>query len=280
MAGALRHRGPDGSGIWADAAVGLALSQRRLAVVDLSETGAQPMESVSGRHVLVYNGECYDLDGLRTAVERAGPPLRGTSDTEVLLEACDRLGLEATLPRLVGMFAFALWDRKERRLHLVRDRLGIKPLYVTDIGRTFAFASEVRALATLPGFDASLDRDVLAAYLRRNCLPDGRSAHPGTRQVRPGTIMTLDADGRRTERSWWSLVDVIAAGRDARTRTLAPGSAAERDAVDGIEEALSRAVRVRMLADVPLGAFLSGGVDSSAVVALAAPRGGRWETDC
>jgi asparagine synthase (glutamine-hydrolysing) len=268
MAASLAHRGPDGEGRWLDAEVGVALCQLRLAVVDLSDTGSQPMVSASGRHVLVYNGECYDLDGLRADVERAGPPLRGTSDTEVLLEACDRLGLDVTLPRLVGMFAFALWDRAERRLHLVRDRLGIKPLYVTDIGRTFAFASEVRALATLPGFDASLDRDVLAAYLRRNCLPDGRSAHPGTRQVRPGTVMMLDADGRRTERSWWSLVDVIAAGREARSRTFAPGSSAERDTIDRVEEALSRAVRVRMLADVPLGAFLSGGIDSTSVVAL------------
>jgi asparagine synthase (glutamine-hydrolysing) len=268
MAAALAHRGPDGEGRWVDPDAGVAMSQRRLAVVDLTPTGAQPMVSASGRHVLVYNGECYDLGELRADVERAGPPLRGTSDTEVLLEACDRLGLDATLPRLVGMFAFALWDRHERRLHLVRDRLGIKPLYVTGIGRSVAFASEVRAVATLPGFDATLDRGVLTAFLRRNCLPDGRSAHPGTAQVRPGTVVTIDADGRRTERTWWSLVEVAAAGHEARSRAIAPGSAAERDAVDLVEEALARAVRVRMLADVPLGAFLSGGVDSTTVVAL------------
>ena len=275
MAATLAHRGPDAEGRWVDPDAGVALSQRRLAIIDLTGSGAQPMASASGRHVLVYNGECYDLDDLRADVERAGPPLRGTSDTEVLLEACDRLGLDATLPRLVGMFAFALWDRHERRLHLVRDRLGIKPLYLTDVGRTVAFASEVRALATLPDFDATVDRDVLAAYLRRNCLPDGRSVHRGVAQVRPGTVVTVDADGSRTTRTWWSLVDVIAAGRAARVRTIAPGSDEERDAVDRVESALSGAVRGRMLADVPLGAFLSGGIDSATVVALMQAASGR-----
>jgi asparagine synthase (glutamine-hydrolysing) len=268
MANAIAHRGPDGSGEWVDESAGVALSQRRLAVVDLTPTGAQPMMSASGRHVLVYNGECYDLAALRTAVERAGPPLRGTSDTEVLLEACDRLGLDETLPQLTGMFAFALWDRRERRLHLVRDRLGIKPLYVTTIGRTTAFASEVRALATLPGFDTSLDRDVLAAYLRRNCLPDGRSVHPGTRQVTPGTVLTVEADGRHHVRTWWSLTDVVERGRAARERHVPEGSDEEVELLDRTQEALARAVRIRMLADVPLGAFVSGGIDSTTVVAL------------
>lgn len=145
------------------------------------------MISRSGRYVIAYNGECYDLAGLRADVERRGPALRGTSDTEVLLEECGRFGLEATLERLIGMFAFALWDRRERRLHLVRDQLGIKSLYVTQIGPVVAFASEVRALATVPGFDASLDRGLLTAYLRRNCLPDGRSVHPRAQHVSPGT---------------------------------------------------------------------------------------------
>ncbi|MGA0059116.1 MAG: asparagine synthase (glutamine-hydrolyzing) [Planctomycetota bacterium] len=268
MSRALIQRGPDDDGQWADAASGVALAQRRLAVVDLTATGAQPMVSSSMRHVIVYNGECYDLSDLRADVERAGPPMRGTSDTEVILEAIDRLGIAKTLPRLVGMFAFALWDRRDRCLHLVRDRLGIKPLYLTRAGRFTAFASEVCALAALPGFDSTLDRDVLAAYLRRNCLPDGRSAHPGTRQVRPGTMVTIAADGRERERVWWSLSDVIAAGQDSRAVLVAPGSGEERDLIGRVDGAVSDAVRIRMIADVPLGAFLSGGIDSTTVVAM------------
>lgn len=268
MAHEVSHRGPDGAGLWIDESAAIALGHRRLSVVDLTPSGSQPMISSSGRYVIVYNGECYDLAGLRADVERSGPGLLGTSDTEVLLEACDRLGLEATLERLVGMFAFALWDRRERRLHLVRDRLGVKPLYVTQIGQVVAFASEVKALTTVPGFDASLDRGLLAAYLRRNCLPDGRSVHPGTQQVSPGTVLTIESNGRSRVTEFWSLRDAVERGRDGRARDIPSGSAQERELVEATHEQLARAVRIRMLADVPLGAFLSGGIDSTSVVAL------------
>ena len=268
MCDALSHRGPDADGVWTDAAAGVAFAQRRLAVIDLTPSGAQPMVSASGRSVIVYNGECYELDDLRRDVERAGPPLRGTSDTEVVLEACERLGLEATLPRLVGMFAFALLDRTSGRVHLVRDRLGIKPLFVTDPDASggVRFASETRALRAVPGGPRAVDGPALASVLLRGHLPSDASIHPGVRQVRPGGVVTIAPDGSRTERSWWSIVDAVHGGAPGRDTRLDDRTVAEH--VDAVDEQLRRAVRARMVADVPLGAFLSGGIDSSVVVAL------------
>jgi asparagine synthase (glutamine-hydrolysing) len=268
MCAALAHRGPDAEGLWVDPPSGVALGQRRLAVVDLTPSGAQPMVSASGRSVIVYNGECYELDNLRRDVERAGPPLRGTSDTEVVLEACERLGLEATLLRLVGMFAFALLDRGRSQLHLVRDRLGIKPLFFTDADASGAlrFASETRALRAVPDGVRAVDAGALASLLLRGHLPSDSSILRGVRQVRPGTAVTFDATGRMTERRWWSLMEVVGGGTDART--LRPGLDDPRELIESMDAVLRRAVRSRMVADVPLGAFLSGGVDSSVVVAL------------
>ena len=275
MCDALSHRGPDADGLWTDASAGVALAQRRLAVVDLTATGAQPMVSASGRSVIVYNGECYELGELRRDVERAGPPLRGTSDTEVVLEACERLGLDATLPRLIGMFAFALLDRPTGRVHLVRDRLGIKPLFLTDPDAVgdIRFASETRALRAAPGGPRAVDGAALASVLLRGHLPSDGSIHPGVRQVRPGAVVTIASDGSSTERVWWSLEDVVRRGAAGRSRPL--DDRAIGDHVDAIDEQLRRAVRARMVADVPLGAFLSGGVDSSVVVALMQEQDGR-----
>jgi asparagine synthase (glutamine-hydrolysing) len=266
MCDALAHRGPDADGLWTDPSLGVALGQRRLAVVDLTPSGSQPMVSASGRSVIVYNGECYELDGLRRDVERVGPPLRGTSDTEVVLEACERLGLEETLSRLVGMFAFALLDRERADLHLVRDRLGIKPLYFTDPhpSAPMRFASETRALRVAQDAPLAVDGDVLASLLLRGHLPSHASIHRGVRQVRPGTFITFDAMGRMTEHEWWSLVDVVRRGLEARSSS----PARPEEHLESMDAALRRAVRSRMVADVPLGAFLSGGIDSSAVVAL------------
>ncbi len=274
MCEALRHRGPDESGVWTSPDDGVGLGQRRLAVIDLTPSGAQPMVSASGRFVIVYNGECYETGQLRSEVERLGPPLRGTSDTEVLLEACDRIGLEATLPRLVGMFAFALFDRRERRLHLVRDRVGIKPLYVTEEGTDgiTRFASETRSLCR-PGPSGrngqgrpEVDPVAVAHLLRHGYLAGGRSIHVGISQVRPGTVLTIEADGRRHERVWWSLMDVVGVGDHARSRKPAVGR--DRELTDRMDALLRQAVGTRMIADVPLGAFLSGGIDSTTVVAL------------
>jgi len=275
MCDVLAHRGPDDAGVWTDAAGGVGLGQRRLAVVDVSATGAQPMVSASGRTVIVYNGECYETDALRAEVERLGPPLRGHSDTEVILEACERLGLEATLPRLVGMFAFALYDRDARRVHLVRDRLGIKPLALTapDGDGVIRFASETRALRASAGPSLAIDRAAVASLLLHGHLTDGRSIHEGVRQVRPGSVVTIGADGRTTETVWWSLAAVVEAGAASRQQPLDLTS--EREHLDRMDDLLCRAVRSRMVADVPLGAFLSGGVDSSAVVALMQEQSGQ-----
>ena len=274
MCEALRHRGPDDGGVWCSPEDGVGLGQRRLAVIDLTPSGAQPMVSASGRFVLVYNGECYETEGLRAEVERLGPPLRGTSDTEVLLEACERIGLLATLPRLIGMFAFALFDRRERELHLVRDRLGIKPLYVADAGPdgVTRFGSETRSLRSgAAGWD--VDREAVAGLLRQGYIGGGRSIHAGIRQVPPGTVVTVRADGRRTARAWWSLMDVVGDGAGARGRTLDKGQ--EHELIEEMDALLGGAVGSRMIADVPLGAFLSGGIDSTAVVALMQERSSR-----
>jgi asparagine synthase (glutamine-hydrolysing) len=263
MSRTLRHRGPDGEGSWTDAAAGVALAQRRLAVVDLTPSGAQPMVSSCGRFVIVYNGELYGIAPLRRELEQRGVSLRGTSDTEVLLELCARDGVARTLPRLVGMFAFGLWDREQRVLWLARDRLGIKPLYVAALAGGVAFASETRALRACPGVVTDLDRDAVAAYLRRGCLPDGRTAHQGMRQIQPGTFERIDRFGA-TATSWWSLATAVEAGQ----RSRGASERDDREDVDEMHDLLATAVRERMVADVPLGAFLSGGIDSTTVVAL------------
>lgn len=266
MGRCLLHRGPDDHRSWSEPSGVIALGQTRLAVVDLTESGAQPMVSASGRMVIVYNGECYETEALRAEVEHRGPPLRGRSDTEVVLEACERLGLEATLPRLVGMFAFAIFDRERRELHLVRDRVGIKPLAVlgleTDANvRRISFSSEVRSLRDVESLD--IDVPSLAGYLAHGVLTAGSSIYRGIRQIAPGSVVTVMADGTWRTRRWWSLEQVATEGASARRVTRDP-----RDVIDEFEVLLGAAVEARMVADVPLGGFLSGGIDSSTVVAL------------
>jgi asparagine synthase (glutamine-hydrolysing) len=263
MARALVHRGPDSSGIWVEEAEGIALGHRRLAILDLSPHGHQPMVSSSGRYVMVFNGEVYNFHELR----RALLPLfhfRGTSDTEVMLAAIEAYGLEAAVRRFVGMFAFALWDRQQKRLHLVRDRLGIKPLYYGRLGGSFAFASELKAFRAHPEFSGEIDRDALAMLLRHNCVPAPLSIYRDIRKLPPGTILTLagPADFGAAPVAYWSAREVVERGvRD-------PFIGSDEEATDALEALLREAVGLRMVADVPLGAFLSGGVDSSTVVAL------------
>lgn len=265
MCDALAHRGPDDSGVWSDGRAGVALGHRRLAVVDLSPSGAQPMVSASGRTVIVYNGECYGLDSLRSDVERNGPPLRGHSDTEVVLEACERLGLHRTLQRLVGMFAFALHDRQAAVTHLVRDRLGIKPLFVTSTADgSIAFASETAALRRGGATTGRVDPAALTHLLTTGSIPGARSIHERVEQVAPGTVLTIGPDGRTERATWWSLDDVVRSGGGSRRS----GPSDLEHHTDRMEHVLGVAVRERMVADVPLGAFLSGGIDSSLVVAL------------
>ncbi len=261
---ALRHRGPDGGETWSTEP-GVHFGHRRLAIVDLSPTGVQPMHSASGRFVITFNGEVYNFVELRRTLEQEGraPAWRGSSDTEVMLAAIEAWGLEAAVGRFIGMFAFALWDLEKRQLHLVRDRLGIKPLYFTRTPHGLAFGSELKALHHFPGFDRTIERTALAGYLRANCVVGDQSIFVGTHRLEPGTIATFSAAHAtpHVTRYW----DAVAVAREGIER---PFVGTEAEALDALDTLLRDAVRLRMVADVPLGAFLSGGIDSTTVVAL------------
>ena len=279
MGAALRHRGPDDWGQWSQDAMGVGLVHRRLAIVDLSPAGRQPMTSSSGRFTLAFNGEIYNFEEIRRELGR-DLAWRGRSDTEVMLEAIERWGLDAALGRFVGMFAFALWDALECRLCLVRDRLGIKPLYYGRVEGDFVFASELKAICQYPGFEATVDRDALALYMRHNHVPSPHCIYRGLRKLPPGCILGLDASASAPEiRRYWSAAAVAREGSAARAegqggengdpeRDRESGRESDREMIDELEGLLRRAVSLRMVADVPLGAFLSGGIDSSTVVAL------------
>ena len=267
MTDAIVHRGPDDSGEWLDADAGIALGHRRLAIIDLSPQGHQPMTSPSGRYVIAFNGEIYNYRTLRAELETAGtPPWRGHSDTEVLLAAVDLWGLEATLGRLVGMFAFALWDRDQRQLLLARDRLGEKPLYYGWQGSTLLFGSELKALRAHPGWQGEIDRDVLALYLRHNYIPAPWSIYRGIRKLMPGSLLSVPrglAPGTLPEPVlYWDARKVAEQG------VADPLPQDARGVVDGLDGLLRETIRDKMISDVPLGAFLSGGFDSSTIVAL------------
>ena len=253
----LAHRGPDGHGVWRDAAAGFGLAHTRLAVIDLSDAAAQPMTSEDGRFVLSYNGEVYNFRELRTELAAQGESFRSQSDTEVVLTLLRREGT-AGLARLIGMFAIALWDRTERRLLLARDRLGIKPLVYAPLpGGALAFASEIRALAAHPGVDMGIDRAALSEYLACLYVPSPRTIHAGIRKLPPGHVLTWQAGKSFVERYW---------SPDMRGgRHLNAEAAAEE-----ILPLLERAVAGQMIADVPVGCFLSGGIDSSVIAALMA----------
>ncbi len=262
MAARLYHRGPDGDGVWTDAGAGLALGHRRLAILDLSSTGYQPMASADGRHVIVYNGEVYNFSELRAELEVEGVAFRGSCDTEVVVEAIAAWGLERALGRMVGMFALALWDKAERVLYLARDRLGIKPLYWGACGGHFLFASEIKALRAHPAWTAGVDLEALATYLRFGYVPSPRSIYTGISKLDPGTFLTLREGGEAEIQRYWDL-------REITSSTCArQGDLDDTEAADQLDDLLRHAVKGRMAADVPLGAFLSGGVDSSTVAAM------------
>jgi asparagine synthase (glutamine-hydrolysing) len=264
MAERLRHRGPDGTGDWVDAASGIAVGFRRLAILDLSSAGDQPMISSSSRYVLIFNGEIYNHQELRHELNRSGPGAqwRGHSDTEVMLAAFERWGVEAATQRFNGMFAFALWDQKEKSLYLSRDRMGEKPLYYGWMGSTLIFGSELKALRAHSDFSPILDRDALALYLRHNCIPVPYSIYKGILKLPPGTTLKISRGTRSEPVPYWSLMEVVEKG------IANPFAATQSETVNALEVLLRDSVRLRMLADVPLGAFLSGGIDSSTVVAL------------
>ncbi|HEU5286674.1 MAG TPA: asparagine synthase (glutamine-hydrolyzing) [Sphingomicrobium sp.] len=277
----ITHRGPDDEGVWIDAEAGVGFGHRRLAILDLSPAGHQPMTSADGRYVITYNAEIYNHAELRAELEAAGaaPPggWRGHSDTETLLECVSAWGLAETLPRIVGMFAFALWDRQERQLHLVRDRFGEKPLYYGWAGRDFLFASELKAIRAHPRFDGSIDRRALKLFAARTYIPAPLSIYRRLFKLEPGCVLTVTPEAAKTPldappqvdgpagairiRRYWSY-------RDVMRRGLEQPIGDEGEALDRLEQVLATAIRGQSVADVPVGAFLSGGIDSSAIVAL------------
>ena len=262
MAATLTHRGPDDNGAWVDAGAGIAFGFTRLAIIDVSPTGHQPMHSADGRFVIIFNGEIYNFRELRAELVAHGHQFRGSSDTEVILAGCSEWGAEATVPRLWGMFAIAIWDRRERTLTLARDRLGKKPLYYTRIGNSFLFGSELKALRAHPAFVPELDRDALALYVRFGYVPTPWSIYRGVRKLRQGCLAVVREDGAFEERLYWDALQVVQDGLSNRARLL------DEEAVEELDALLRDAVARRMIADVPLGAFLSGGIDSPTVVAL------------
>lgn len=266
MTAPIVHRGPDDSGVWADPAAGVVLGSRRLAILDLSPAGHMPMVSPGGRWVIAYNGEIYNHAEIAGRLAATGWAPRGRSDTEVLLAAIDAWGVETAVRAANGMFAFAVWDTQERRLFLARDRLGEKPLYYGWQGGTLLFGSELAALRAHPRFAARIDRAALASYFRHNCVPAPHSIYEGIHKLPPATIASIGASEMSVRAvrpvPYWSAREVAAA---AAITIDGPTGA---DAVDELEGLLRDAVGLRMEADVPLGAFLSGGIDSSTVVAL------------
>ena len=258
MTKAIAARGPDGEGHWTDAAAGITLGHRRLAIIDLSPTGFQPMTSADGRIVITYNGELYNRAEMAAELDR---PWRGTSDTEVLVETIARYGIDGALARANGLFAFAAFDRTTRTLHLARDRLGIKPLYWTRQNGLFGFASELKALRAAGGLALTLDPGAVASYLRYLCVPAPRTIFREVEKLAPGHRLEVNAANVAVRR-YWDVAGVARRGQQAHDRR------AEPDIVEELHALLADAVKRQMVSDVPLGAFLSGGIDSSAVVAL------------
>jgi len=262
MSDALRHRGPDDSGLWIQAQHGLAFGFRRLSIIDLSQDGHQPMHSPSGRFTIQFNGEIYNYRELRRELEAEGGRFRGQSDTEVMLAAVERWGVQSAVRRFAGMFAIALWDAQQRRLHLIRDRLGIKPLFVYWRPGLLTFASELKAIVAGPGFDRSLDPDALTEYLRYLYVPAPHTIYRHARKVLPGHILTV-ADPREPLPEpvpYWSLGEVASRGLSN------PLSCSEEEAITLGDRLIQETVAGSVYADVPVGAFLSGGIDSSLVV--------------
>jgi len=274
----MRYRGPDDSGTWAEATAGLGLGHARLSILDLSPEGHQPMVSASGRYVITFNGEVYNFAEVRRELEKQGICFRGHSDTEVMLAAIERWGLQDAVSRFIGMFAFGLWDRETRQLSLVRDRLGIKPLYFGWAGRAFVFASELKGIRCVKEFDPQLHRGALALFLRLAYVPAPFSIFQHVYKLMPGCILTVTPELARSregfspspddDQATWKPVRYWSAREVAERGAALPFQGTETEAEENLDALLRQAIRLRMVADVPLGAFLSGGIDSSAVVAL------------
>jgi len=269
MSNALMHRGPDDGGVWVDSKSSMGLAHRRLSIVDLSKAGHQPMSSSSGQFVIAFNGEIYNHHKLREELNKCNdiPCWRGHSDTETLLMAIEVWGIEKTLKKSVGMFAFALWDNKNKTLALARDRVGEKPLYYGWQGegdeRSFLFSSELKALKLHPVFSAKIDRNSITLFLRHNYIPSPYSIYQGIYKLKPGCVLTISTEQKEPQiQSYWSASNIASKGINN------PFVGTPEDAVNELDNLCVSAIRQQMVADVPLGAFLSGGIDSSTVVAL------------
>ena len=267
MADAITHRGPDDSGVWVDPEAGIALAHRRLSILDLSSTGHQPMVSASGRYVIVFNGEIYNHNEIRNEVDGNHYQWKGTSDTESLLAGIETWGLEVALKKCVGMFALVLWDRKARELLLARDRMGEKPLYYGNNNGLFFFGSELKAIKAHPEFQGTVDRDSVALFMRHNYIPAPYSIYRGIKKLEPGTWLRIPETkfgeaSDLTPSQYWSLENTANQGQ------ISLFSGSDDDALGELERLLKQSIRGQMVSDVPLGAFLSGGIDSSTVVAL------------
>ena len=264
MGAALRHRGPDDAGIWLDETRGIALAHRRLSIVDLSPAGHQPMLSQNGRYVIAFNGEIYNFRALRQELEREIGSIawRGASDTEALLESLAHWGVTAALRRCSGMFAFALWDRQERTLTLARDRMGEKPLYYGFAGHVLLFASELKALRAHPACPSAISRAALSLYLHQSCIPAPHSIYDGIFKLPPGCFVQIGDEQPLAPVCYWNYAEIAERG------AAQPFSGSDADAETRLRELMRASVAEQMVADVPLGAFLSGGIDSSAIVAL------------
>lgn len=263
MADQIDHRGPNSYGVWCDEKRGVVLGHRRLSIVDLSPAGHQPMVSPSGRMILAYNGEIYNTAEVREELCKLGEQFQGYSDTEVILRACEIWGVAATCEKLLGMFAFALWDAKEHCVYLVRDRLGKKPLYWGFQNRILFFGSQIKSFVPNPAWKPELDNNALASYFRFNYVPAPVSIFKHIHKLSPGTVLKINREGDIQESRFWDFQKVVETGLANRSKNQS-----DSEATDELEILLKDAVKRRMMADVPLGAFLSGGVDSSTVVAL------------
>ncbi len=265
----ISHRGPDGSGVWDDGCYqGVVLGHTRLAIIDLTDTGTQPMVSHSERFVITYNGEIYNASGILSDMRNSGytDTMRGTSDTEILIEACEFYGIKEAIARFRGMFAFALYDRQEKILTLARDRIGEKPLYYGFVGEAFVFASEIGAIRALDGFSADINKQVLPIYLKYGYIPAPFSIYENIWKLEPGSLLKikcgLDNYKNINPYKYWKIDEIATKGQ----QTLFKGSRSE--AADELERLLKISVQGQMISDVDLGAFLSAGIDSSTIVSL------------
>lgn len=270
MTETLIHRGPDASGTWIDEDARIGLGHRRLSIIDVSETGHQPMFSACGRMVIVYNGELYNTAELRRELEALGVSFKGGSDTEVLVNALARWGLDITLSRLNGIFSFAVWDKQQRTISLARDHVGVKPLFWSLKNGLVQFASEIRAFEILPDFDRSINMEAVGTYLQYNYIRSPFTIYKNICSLDPGTVLTIDATGNARKRTYWNLAEIAVSNAEERAQPIN-----RQAAVDQLEELLTDAVSRQLVADVPIGAFLSGGIDSSTVAALIQKCSGR-----